>query len=82
MLSRAAVVERPAHDGFVDIDITIPDLEVEAAIRIGADPSFVMNGCSLVAEIRQGHQVARLAFLTFGKTVRLFHGDLLPTYIL
>jgi hypothetical protein len=71
-------VESPTHHWFVDVDVTIPDFQVEAAIRIGADPGLVMNRCSLTAKIRQGHQVTGLAFLTFGKTV-LFHEGHLPT---
>ena len=39
------------HNGFVDINIPIPDFQVKAAIRIGANPGFVMNIGSLAAEI-------------------------------
>jgi hypothetical protein len=71
-------VQRPAYDGFVDIDVTVPDFEVETAIRIGANPRFVMNGRPLTAKVGQGHQVSRVAFQTFGE-IRLFHEVLLPT---
>jgi hypothetical protein len=54
------------HNGFINIDIAIPDFQVKAAIRIGANPCFVKNACSLAAEIRQGYQVSSLASLTFG----------------
>jgi len=50
------------HDRFVDINITIPDLQVETAIRVGAHPSFVLNGRPLTAEIREGNKIAALAF--------------------
>ena len=70
-------MECPAHNGFIYIDITIPDFQVVAAIRIGANPCFVVDGCPLVAEIRQGHQVTRLALLTFRET-KLFHEVLPP----
>ncbi len=70
----------PAHNGFVDINITVPDFQVEATIRIGANPGFVVNSCPLTAKIRQGHQVSRLAFLTF-REIRLFHEVHLPTRI-
>jgi len=40
-----------AHNGFVNIDIAIPDFQVEAAIRIRANPCFVMNIGPLAAEI-------------------------------
>ena len=68
------------HNGFINIDISIPDFQVETAIRIGANPCFVMNICPLAAKIGQGHQVSRLALLTFGKSL-LFHEVHLPTGI-
>lgn len=74
-------MECPAHNGFIYIDITIPDFQVVAAIRIGANPCFVVDGCPLITKIRQGHKVTRLALLTFGET-KLFHEVLLPTVIL
>ena len=73
-------MERPAHDRFINIDITIPDFQVEPAIRIGANPGFVVNSCPLATKIRQGHQVSSLALLAFGK-IELFHEVLLPTKI-
>ncbi len=79
-LAGAGIVERPAHNGFVNIDIAIPDFQVEAAIRIGANPCLVKDICPLTAKIRQGHQVSRLALLTLGE-VKLFHGVHLPTEI-
>jgi hypothetical protein len=36
-------MERAAHDRFVSIDITVADFQIEAAIRIGADPGFVLD---------------------------------------
>jgi hypothetical protein len=80
LLMRAIAVECPAHNGFINIDITVPDFQVKAAIRIGANPCFIMNSCPLTAEIRQGHQVSNLAFLTFGE-IYLFQGVHLPTKI-
>ena len=65
-------MERPVHDGFIDIDIAIPDLQVEATLRISANPGFVFNSCPLTAKIRQGYQVSRFTLLTLGKT-ELFH---------
>jgi hypothetical protein len=70
----------PTHNRFIHIDITIPDFQVETAIRIGANPCFVMDGCPLTAKIRQGYQVSRVALLTLGKT-KLFHEVHLPTGI-
>ena len=71
-------MERPAYNGFINIDITVPDFQVETAIRIGADPCLVMNSRPLTAKIRQRHQVSRIALLTFGE-IELFHEVLLPT---
>ena len=68
----------PAHNGFIYIDIAIPDFQVEATIRIGANPGFVVNSCPLAAEIRQGHQVSGVTLLALGKT-KLFHEVHLPT---
>jgi hypothetical protein len=71
-------MQRPADDGFVDIDVTVPDFKVETAIRIGANPGFVMNGRPLTAKVGQGHQISRITLLAFGE-ISLFHGVLLPT---
>jgi hypothetical protein len=73
-------VESPADDWFVNVNITIPDFQVEPAIRVGANPGFVVNGCPLAAKIRQGHQVSRITLLTF-REIGLFHEVLLPTKI-
>ena len=70
----------PAHDRFINIDVAIPDFQVEAAIRIGANPCFVVNSCPLTAKIRQGHQVSRLTLLALGE-IKLFHEIHLPTEI-
>ncbi len=57
------------HDGFVNIDIPIPDLQVEATIGVSANPGFVVDICPLIAKIRQGHQVSSLTLLTFGEII-------------
>ena len=51
ILPGAGIMHRTAHDRFVSIDITVPDFQVVAAIRIGANPCLVMDSCSLTAEI-------------------------------
>jgi len=68
----------PTHNGFVNINIPIPYLQVEATIRVSANPGFVVNSRPLIAEIRQGHQVSGLALLTLGE-IKLFHLVHLPT---
>jgi len=45
-------MECPAHNGFVNIDVAVPDFKVETAIRIGANPCFIVDSCSLTAKIR------------------------------
>lgn len=69
-----------AHNGLIDIDIPISDFQIEAAIGISAYPGFVMNICPLATKIGQGHQVSRLALLTFGE-IRLFHEVHLPAIV-
>jgi hypothetical protein len=73
-------VECPADNGFVNINITVPDFQVETTIRVGANPCLVMNGCPLTAEVRQGHQVSSLTLQAFGE-IGLFHEVHLPTKI-
>ena len=72
ILVGATTMKRPAHNRFVKINITVPDFQVEAAIRIGANPGFVVNNCPLTAKIRQGHQNSSFTLLTRGK-IKLFH---------
>ncbi len=48
-------MQRSTHNRFVNIDIPVPDFQVEAAIGISANPCFVMNTCALAAEIGQGY---------------------------
>ena len=71
------LVQRPAHYGFVEIDITVSDFEIEAALRVGAHPCLITNWCSLTTEIRKGHQVASTSLLAFGE-IDSFHGDFFP----
>ena len=68
------------HNGFIKIDVPVPDFQVEAALRIGTNPCFVMNICPLTAKIRQGYQVSGFTPLTLGET-SLFHYVHLPTKI-
>jgi hypothetical protein len=71
----------PADDGLVNVNVTIPDLQVETTIRIGANPCLIVNRCSLTAKIRKGHQVSRFTLLALRK-IGLFHGFHLPTKFL
>ena len=66
------------HYRFINVDITVPDFQVEATLRIGAYPGFVVNGRPLGAKIRQGYQITGIALLTLGET-ELFQRVHLPT---
>ncbi len=61
-----------AHYGLVYINITIPDLQVKTAIRVGTNPRFVENIRPLAAKIGQGYQISGFTSLTLWK-VSLFH---------
>jgi hypothetical protein len=39
------------HDRFINVNITIPDLDVKTAFRIGANPCFEMDSGSLTTVI-------------------------------
>jgi hypothetical protein len=43
---------RAIIDWLINIYISVPDLQVKSTLRIGADPSFILNGSTLTAEIR------------------------------
>jgi len=36
-------MEGAAHDGFVPIDVAVPDFKVKTAIGIGANPGFELD---------------------------------------
>jgi hypothetical protein len=72
----------PIVDGFVYINVTISDLEIKSAIRIGTHPGFVLNRCALAAEIRKRNEITRFAFLTLGEIVVLFQKIHLPTSLI
>jgi hypothetical protein len=67
-------VRQAAHYRFIPINITIPDFQVKTAIRVGANPCFVMYGRALAAEIGQRHEVTCIAFLALGESV-IIHGS-------
>jgi hypothetical protein len=68
-------------DGFVDINITITDFQVKTAIRISANPGFVLNRCALTAKIRKRDQITSFAFLALGEIVGRFQRSHLPACI-
>jgi hypothetical protein len=38
-------------DGLVEVDVAVPNLDVEAAVGVGADPGFIVNRGALASEI-------------------------------
>ena len=64
-------------DGLVNVEVTVADLEVEAAIGVGTHPGFVVNGRTLATKVRQGHEIPGLALLTLGQAGN-FHESLPP----
>jgi hypothetical protein len=64
-------VERAIADWLIDDDISVTDLDVVQAGRVGANPRLVLNGSSLATEIRKRYQITVTTFATPGK--RVFH---------
>ena len=54
-LASAINVQRSVHYWFINVDITVPDLQVKATLRISADPSLVLNSRSLGTKVGKGH---------------------------
>jgi hypothetical protein len=54
-------------NGFVEINVTVADLDVEATIGVGADPSLIVDRGALATEIREGDQIADIALLALGQ---------------
>ena len=71
-------VHSSTHDGLINIYITVPDFQVKPALRVGADPCFVLDARTLTAKIGKGNQVTDLTFLTFRKYYLVQRGHL-PT---
>ena len=46
-LTRSGDVHSAGGYGLVQIDVAIADFKVEAALRVNANPSFIMNGGAL-----------------------------------
>jgi hypothetical protein len=73
---------RAVVNGLVNINIAVPDFQVESTFRIGANPSLILDCGSLAAEIRKRHQITFFAFLTFGEIVVRFQKTHLPTSVI
>lgn len=61
-------VRGTTHDRLIYVDITVSDLYIETAIRIDANPRFVMHRCPLSAVIRQGNKITLFTLQTLRKT--------------
>ena len=60
-------MDGPAHNGLVNVDVSIADLDIEPAVWVGAYPGLIMDRCPLAAEVRKGHQVSCLALYAPGE---------------
>jgi hypothetical protein len=80
LLALPGTTAHTVHDRFIDIDITVPDFQVKAAVRVGTYPCLIENRCALASEIRKRNQISAGAFLAFRK-INLFHEVHLPAEI-
>jgi hypothetical protein len=51
VLAYAWCVHGTVADGLVQVDVTVADLDVETAFRVGACPCFVVDGCALASKV-------------------------------
>src|SRR5262245_2033159 len=61
---------RGVGDGLVDEHLAVPNLEVEGATGIGADPRLVHDGRALAPEVREGDEIALAALAADGESLR------------
>lgn len=80
LLRLNARLSRPVtiHNRFIDINVTIPDLQIKAALRVGAHPGLIDDRSALASKIRKGNQISIIALATLGKD-KLLHFNLLPS---
>ena len=52
-LPESGRVHRSVGNRLVQIDVAVPNLDVESAVRIAADPSLVVNGRALTSKVGQ-----------------------------
>ena len=57
----------------VNVQIAIPDLDVEPTAGISARPRLEVDGRSLAPKIRQRNQITGLALLTLGEAGHHYH---------
>ena len=66
-------MESSVADRLVDVQIAIPDLDVEPTTGVSACPCLVMDGRTLAPKIGQGNQITGLALLTLGEVGHHYH---------
>ena len=66
-------MKSPVADRLIDVQIAIPDLDVEPTGGVSARPRLIVDGRPLAPKVRQGNQITGLALLTLGETVHLYH---------
>ncbi len=57
MLAKTDRVIRPVSYGLVQVEIAIPDLEIEATFRIRADPCLELNRRALATEVGERDKI-------------------------
>ncbi len=62
----------PIVDRLINVNVAIPDLQVETALGVGANPGLILDRGALAAKIGKGYQVSGFAFLTLGEIVVWF----------
>ena len=79
-LPDARGVHGSTGDGLVEVDVSVPYLDIEATVGVGANPSLVVDGCPLAPEVRQWNKGAAGTFMTGGKRSEL-HRNLLQAIL-
>ena len=72
---KCAVVYR-----LIDEQVTVADLDVEAAIRVGTDPRLEVDRRALAAKVGKRHKVSISTFTTFRKLIHPTPPDLAGYY--
>jgi hypothetical protein len=60
-----------ADDGLIQIEVAVSDLDVEATLRTGTNPSLVVDRRPLTAKVRQGDQITDVTLQAFGESIVL-----------
>jgi hypothetical protein len=60
-----------AHDGFVQIKVAVPDLDIVATVGVGANPGLVVYRRPLTAKVRKGNQHSYVTLLATGEFIVL-----------